>query len=303
MNPMTGRLLSAFIPALLGVIAACSTDSAQAQLMVQMKLQKTHYLAYEPMRATVTINNRSGHDIVLGGPKGRSWLTLDVYRDGQLLSPRPSGSARFSPVLLASGKSIIKTVDVAQIYPVTDYGSYSISAAAYFPPLKKYFSSPKQRANVTDSRAFWKQAVGVSQGRYKLASFREFSLHKHHDSGNSTIYVRLREVKGTRVYCTFSLGRYINVRKPQATVDSQNRLHVMHMISPRIYSHAQVSPEGTFLGNKYYREVANNRPTLTIDTDGSVKVAGGVLYDPEKTKATAYRAHSAAELPPGLAPR
>jgi len=303
MNPMNGRLITALIPALIGVFAAFNPGSAKAQLMVQMKLQKTHYLAYEPMTATVTINNRSGHDVVLGGPKSSSWLSFDVYRDGQLLSPRSSGGARFSPVLLASGKSIVKTVDIAQIYPLSDYGSYSISAAAYFPPLKKYFSSPRQRANVTDSRAFWKQSVGVSRGRFKLASFREFSLHEHRDSNSSAIYVRLREVKGTRVYCTFSLGRFINVRKPQATVDSENRLHVMHMISPRIYSHARVSPDGQFLGNDYYRAVANNRPTLTINTGGGVKVVGGIAYNPDKKETAENRIRSAAELPPGLSPR
>lgn len=303
MNPMAGRLLTALIPALIGILGTFSPGSAKAQLMVQMKLQKTHYLAYESMQATVTINNRSGHDVVLGGPKNSSWLTFDIYRDGQLLSPRSSGGARFSPILLTSGKSVVKTVDIAQIYPVSDYGSYSISATAYFPPLRKYFSSPTQRANVTDSRAFWKQSVGVSRGRYKLASFREFSLHEHRDSNSSAIYVRLREAKGTRVYCTFSLGRFINVRKPQATVDSENRLHVMHMISPHIYSHARVSPDGKFLGNKYYRAVANNRPTLTINTGGSVKVVGGIAYDPEKKRTAQYRTRSAAELPPGLSPR
>ena len=303
MNPMAGRLLTALIPALIGILGTFSPGSAKAQLMVQMKLQKTHYLAYESMQATVTINNRSGHDVVLGGPKNSSWLNFDVYRDGQLLSPRSSGGARFSPILLASGKSVVKKVDIAQIYPVSDYGSYSISATAYFPPLRKYFSSPRQRANVTDSRAFWKQSVGVSRGRYKLASFREFSLHEHRDSNSSAIYVRLRETKGTRVYCTFSLGRFINVRKPQATVDAENRLHVMHMISPHIYSHSRVSPDGKFLGNKYYRAVANNRPTLTINTGGSVKVVGGIAYDPEKKQTAQYRTRSAAELPPGLSPR
>ena len=303
MNPMTGRFLTALIPALIGILPAFNPGSAKAQLMVQMKLQKTHYIAYEPIQATVTINNRSGHDVVLGGPKGSSWLTFDVYRDGQLLSPRASGGARFSPVLLASGKSVVKTVDVAQLYPLSDYGSYSISATVYFPPLRKYFSSGRQRANVSDSRAFWKQSVGISRGRYKLASFREFSLHEHRDSNSSAIYVRLRETKGTRVYCTFSLGRYISVRKPQATVDSENRLHVMHMISPHIYSHARVSPEGKFLGNDYYRAVASNRPTLTIDTGGRVKVAGGIAHDPDKKKTAEYRAHSAADLPPGLSPR
>ena len=257
------------------------TKESNAQLIVNMNLPKTNYLSYEPMVATVTVYNRAGNDVVLGGPKGRGWMSFDVYRHGQLLSPR-SFDGGFETMLLKAGRSVTKKVDINRLYPVADYGSYTINASVYFPPRRSYFSSKKRRVNVTDARAFWKQSFGFSQGRNKLASFRQFSLHEHRESANSALYVRLRETKGTKVYCTFSLGRFINVRKPQATIDAQNRLHVMHMISPRIYSHARVSPEGAFLGNEYFRETTETRPSLVIDAGGSVKVVGGIAYDPNK---------------------
>ena len=273
---------------------------SNAQLIVNMNLPKTNYLSYEPMVATVTVYNRAGNDVVLGGPKGRGWMSFDVYRDGQLLSPR-SFDGGFETMLLKAGRSVTKKVDINRLYPVADYGSYTINASVYFPPRRSYFSSKKRRVNVTDARAFWKQSFGFSQGRNKLASFRQFSLHEHRESANSALYVRLRETKGTKVYCTFSLGRFINVRKPQATIDAQNRLHVMHMISPRIYSHAKVSPEGAFLGNEYFRETTETRPSLVIDAGGSVKVVGGIAYDPNKPpEAENNNLRSASELPPGL---
>ena len=272
---------------------------SNAQLIVNMNLPKTNYLSYEPMVATVTVYNRAGNDVVLGGPKGRSWMSFDVYRDGQLLSPR-SFDGGFETMLLKAGRSVTKKVDINRLYPVADYGSYTINASVYFPPRRSYFSSKKRRINVTDARAFWKQSFGFSQGRNKLASFRQFSLHEHRESANSALYVRLRETKGTKVYCTFSLGRFINVRKPQATIDAQNRLHVMHMISPRIYSHARVSPEGAFLGNEYFRETTETRPSLVIDAGGSVKVVGGIAYDPNKPPEAKNQPRSASELPPGL---
>ena len=264
-----------------------------------MNLSKTNYITYEPIVATVTVYNRAGNDIVLGGPKGRGWMSFDVYRDGQLLSPR-SVDGGFETMLLKAGRSVTKKVDINRLYPVSDYGSYTINASVYFPPRRSYFSSKKSRINVTDARAFWKQSFGFSQGRNKLASFRQFSLHEHRESANSALYVRLRETKGTKVYCTFSLGRFINVRKPQATIDAQNRLHVMHMISPRIYSHARVSPEGAFLGNEYFRETADTRPSLVIDEGGTVKVVGGIAYDPNKPPEAEQQPRSASELPPGL---
>ena len=74
----------------------------------------------------------------------------------------------------------------------------------------------------------------------------------------------------------------------------------MHMISPRIYSHAKVSSEGTFLGNEYYRETAATRPSLVIDSAGTVKVVGGIAYDPTKPPEQKERPRSASELPAGL---
>ena len=287
-----------FVSVFFTLILFVSKES-NAQLIVNMNLPKTNYLSYEPMIATVTVYNRAGNDVVLGGPKGRGWMSFDVYRDGQLLSPR-SFDGGFETMLLKAGRSVTKKVDINRLYPVADYGSYTINASVYFPPRRSYFSSKKRRINVTDARAFWKQSFGFSQGRNKLASFRQFSLHEHRESANSALYVRLRETKGTKVYCTFSLGRFINVRKPQATIDAQNRLHVMHMISPRIYSHAKVSPEGAFLGNEYFRETTETRPSLVIDAGGSVKVVGGISYDPNKPPEAKNQPRSASELPPGL---
>ena len=140
---------------------------SNAQLIVSMNLSKTNYITYEPIVATVTVYNRAGNDIVLGGPKGRGWMSFDVYRDGQLLSPR-SVDGGFETMLLKAGRSVTKKVDINRLYPVSDYGSYTINASVYFPPRRSYFSSKKSRINVTDARAFWKQSFGFSQGRNKL---------------------------------------------------------------------------------------------------------------------------------------
>ena len=67
------------------------TQKVDAQHKVEMTLPKTHILSYAPMVANVTLYYRSGNDLILGGPKGKGWMTFDVYRDGQLLSPRNIG--------------------------------------------------------------------------------------------------------------------------------------------------------------------------------------------------------------------
>ena len=155
---------------------------------------------------------------------------------------------------------------------------------------------------MSEPRSFWKQSVGVSEGRDKLASFREYSLMEHRSQTNSELYMRLRETGDGAVFATYSLGRYLTVRKPQATVDAQNRLHVLHMVGPRIYQHSQIAPDGSFLGAEMFREGPRDRPTLMIDPGGVVEARGGLAYDPSapQSVSTEAPARLASDRPPGL---
>lgn len=303
MNPTVRARSAASLSLLIGILMLVSASISSAQLMVQMKMNKDSYMAYEPVKATITVSNRSGHDVILDGPAGRSWLTFDVYDKGQILSPSVRGGAPVSGFLLGSGKSISKTVNIRELYPLGRYGNYVVNASVYFPPLKRYFTSKKTRVSVMDSRAFWKQSVGVRTDPSKLASFREFSLHQFRDKSHNSLYVRLRDADGGRVYSTYSIGRYIDVRKPQATVDAQNNLHVLHMVAPRIYSYGRVSPHGEWLGNKFFRESPQNRPSMMIDGGGVVQIVGGTPYNPDQPVAapeTIARPRMASERPAGL---
>ena len=110
-------------------------------------------------------------------------------------------------------------------------------------------------------------------------------------------------MRGPRVYCTYSLGRYIKVRKPQATIDSQNRLHVLHLTDPSLYTHSKVGSDGSFLGREFYRESEVSRPTLVMDPGGVVRVVGGMPFNPKTDSATAAaskKPRMATERPPGL---
>ena len=60
------RINAPILLTLLGVIIfAGGLTKADAQLMVQMKLNNKDYIAYEAVNATVTVYNRAGQDVVL----------------------------------------------------------------------------------------------------------------------------------------------------------------------------------------------------------------------------------------------
>ena len=76
------------IPCLLALVALLPLFSAHAQYEVTLHMSKIEYVAQEPMVAKVTITNRSGADVILGGPSGKAWLSFNV-RD----SSDPTGEA------------------------------------------------------------------------------------------------------------------------------------------------------------------------------------------------------------------
>ena len=301
MKPYRALDPTSLFATLLGfALLLAGTENASAQLGVEMSLNNTDYVSHESVKATVKVHNRSGQDVVL--PQG--WLTFDVYNGSRMLSGHRGAAGGMPPFVLGAGKSITKVVSINSLYPVYDWGNYRVNASVYYPPLRNYFTSKPKRFTVTDPKPFWSESIGVSQGRNKLSSFRIYELIEHRGLKRTEIYVRLRDAKGGRIYATYSIGRYINVTKPQATIDSQNRLHVMQMAGRQIYQHSTINSEGSFLGAQYYKG-GRERPTLMIDGSGIVKVKGGTVYDPAAEQraaaaASASRGRMATDRPPGL---
>ncbi len=289
-------------PAALLASVALATPAA-AQLSVDLQIEKTQFVAYEPVKATVTVHNRAGQDVVLGGPGGSGWLSFDVRSGTTIVSPRAGRGFGAEPFLLSAGQKITKTVNVGSLYPLGEFGDYSFNAQVYFPPLGQFFNSQRKRISISNPRPFWSESIGVPQGPGRLASFREYSLLIHRGASTAHLYMRLKEARGPRVYATYSLGRYVDIGKPQAIADSEARLHVLHMVSPRVYQHAIVRPDGSFEGATIYQDMPSSRPKLMIDGAGVVQVRGGQRYDPEAAAAVAELeagVRSASDRPGGL---
>ncbi|MEA3187103.1 MAG: hypothetical protein QOD99_933, partial [Chthoniobacter sp.] len=47
--------------------------AAQAQIQVSLKLTRRLYMAYEPVIATVSITNLTGHDVMFDEIDGQKW--------------------------------------------------------------------------------------------------------------------------------------------------------------------------------------------------------------------------------------
>lgn len=296
---MIFRYSQATLAVLFLICAFCG--SAQAQFMTNIKLNKEIFLTHEGVEATITVSNRSGADIVMGGPNGLPWLTFDITDpDGR---PSPALRARNEGTMVfKAGSTISRKILLSNFYSFSQYGNYFIAASIYYPPTQQYYGSNRVRANFTDTKAFWEQSYGVPTGLPNAGQLRRYTLSTMRDYDRTYLYVRIIEEKTKLKLATFSLGACIMVSDPQVTVDKDNKLHVLFMAVPHVYAHVVVDTQGAIYRRNYYREVKEDRPQMIVQADGNIGVSGGVPFDPSAPAQdpTKPQGRSIGETPPGL---
>ena len=273
--------------------------AAPAQYLVDVKLNKKNFLTYEGVEATVTISNRSGSDIVMGGPQGDSWLAFDVT-DPQGRQIAPQRARVDEGFVFKSGETIGRTVALSKAFTFSDYGTYSVQARVYHPPSQQYYSSARARGFFTDAKVLGEPlSFGVPAGLPGAGQVRAYSLAVLKDEDRTFFYVRILDGKTKQKLTTFSLGTIVLVNDPQLSLDRENKLHVLFMVSPHIYSHVCVDTQGQVVKRLYFKEVSGNRPRLTVAAGDAIVAQGGEAFDPNAPLPKS-NAKSVGKRPPGL---
>ncbi len=274
---------------------------ARAQFETSLTLNKTNYLAGEAVEGTVTVVNRSGSDIVMGGPNGQSWLRFEVTGpDGsQVPAMRIRTDETF--VFKAGGTKRYR-VYVSDTHPFGGYGNYSVAASIYHPLSQQSYLSNRVRANFSDTKGFWEKTFGVPMGLPNAGQVRRYDLVYVRDADRTYLYVRLVDQRTDIRLCTYSLGQCIMVSNPQITIDASNNLHVLFMTLPHVYVHVTMDTQGKLGTPAYYKDDKTTRPQLVTQADQrSIGVSGGVVLDPNgQDPAAAPKGRSVSDRPPGL---
>jgi hypothetical protein len=274
-HPLRRLGLTGLLPLLCLVVLALRSE---AQLIVNMTLDKKMYVAYEPIRVQVKVTNQAGRDVVLGGPAGSSWLNFDVANTkGEPILP--SGRTPFAAsTVLSAGKSITQEISLGKAYALGLPRNYRVNASVYFAGTGKYISSRPVIFSITEAKTVWDQIIGIPRGK-PGGGYRRYQLLSSYDTKRTQLYVRVTNKESGRVLATYSIGRFIPVVNPQATIDGENRMHVLFLGAPHTYSHKTINYDGETLTSDIYRD-AGARPELVESSDGVVRVRGGLLFDP-----------------------
>ncbi|MDF1851088.1 MAG: hypothetical protein P1U85_09660 [Verrucomicrobiales bacterium] len=276
-------------------------SQVHAQIQAELKLDRSLYIAHEPITATLTIVNRAGQDLIFGDTNGMSWLDFSITDNrGHLITPVRRGLNE-RPIVLSAGQTYKHKVVINKRYPMAKIGIYRVKASITFPQINRVFDTKPVSVQVTDGQSMWSQIVGVPQGYPGAGTYREYSLMTYyHGARNRALYFRLKNSDSGQVLKTYPLGDYMEVRKPQYLIDRQNQLHVLHLSAPKVYKYTIIGVDGDPVRQLSYFEKGTNRPILKGTEYGEVSVVGGFTEEEMKTPYEQSEFRRLSERPPGM---
>ena len=260
--------LSLSILLLVGMLSA-----ANAQLEVALESKRNIFMRGEPIEVAVTIRNLAGKDVLLRDTEGRQWFGFEIMKGSDTPIGPLHGDYTNTPQMVLSGGSIRRSVNLLQLYPISDYGTYTIRAAIYFPETGKYITSAPFRMDVSEGRKLWTQTVGVPGAKEGAGDYHVVSLLSFQQTRETTLYARVEDEQTGVVYGTYPLGRLLLGTNPGHEFDRENTLHVFHMVGPGQYYLSKVGVNGEWLGQTVWQS-AKGRAAVRRKEDGKMVIVG-----------------------------
>jgi len=261
---------------------------AQAQIQVDLKLARLQYIAYEPMLATVGVTNLAGRDIELRDFGEQAWFGFEITgAEGQPIAASNNKLVQ-PPIRIEAGKRVTQKINLTPLYSVHDLGIYHVRAYIHFGDLNRFFYSQRKVFEITDARPIWQRTVGVPTDGSAAGNVRTYSLMSNRFPDHTSLYVRVEDKDTGIVYATLPLGRIIAMDEPQAQLDRENQLHVLHCGAPRSWTYSRIGLNGEVLAHSTFYET-KTRPRLFHSAEGEVVVKGGMSEETAPRPATATR--------------
>jgi hypothetical protein len=278
------------------VIFVLCTGQTHAQIAASLKITKKQHLVGEAVMAVVTITNHAGRELVFHSDGRLQWLDFIVKTaNGKPVNPR--ARKLFGSMKIGAGQTLAREVDLSEHFHLTEMGNFS-AVAVIRPPSEKLESTSTNRVffNLSPGRPYWSQKVGVGGGSSRT---REFKFVNFAGDSKSQIYAQVLDGQSGLPLRTFILGDVLMLRKPLATVDRQQRAHVMFLTTPTIWAHCVVDTDGNLISRNYHSRTSQGDPQLLTFGDGSVRITNSIPYDPKAAAAQKAKVRKATDRPPG----
>jgi hypothetical protein len=276
------------------LLAIALISPATAQLAASLRVNKQQYLAGEPVIAVVTITNHSGQPLTFAGDGRRQWLNF-IIKDNRGNPVNPRGNTMFGKMTIKAGETMAREVDLAQHFMLGEPGNISVAAVIKMPGEDEQ-GSPTNRLmfNQSPGRLFWTQKVGIAG---KSGQARQYKVLNFAGDQKDQIYAQVIDERTGQNVRTFLLGDVLSLRKPLATVDRQQHLHVMFLATPSMWVHCQIDTNGRLVNREIHQRGEEGDPQLLTFADGTVRVANSIPYDQKAAADAKAKTRKASDRP------
>jgi hypothetical protein len=276
-------------------LAFALVGAAHAQLATTLRLSKTQYLAGEPVIATVTITNHAGKDLVFASDGRSEWLNF-LIKDSRGNSVSARRHSPFGKMTIKAGETLARQVDLSQQFVLTEPGSFNAGAMINMPGSSMNGTGTNRVLfNQSPGRLYWSQAVGLPDGSGQT---RQYRILNFAGDQKTQIYAQIVDDRSGQFVRTFLLGDSLMLRKPIATVDRQQHMHVMFLGTPTMWVHCEVDTDGKLVNRQIHQRGSQGDPQLLTSGDGTVRVSNSIPYDAKAAAEAQAKIRKASDRPP-----
>lgn len=256
--------------------------SALGQVSLEIKLNRTVYMQYEPIFAQVKMRNYSGQPLVFGeNEKLKGELLFDVRDSVGLVPQLTADSYPMTGTILLPNETKEIVVPLNTYYKMNQLGTYRIYAYIKHGMLKDMFRSNEVKLEVNPGVVVWSRRVGVPEvlqaadpRKQSAVQERTYSIRMLVENASRFLYLVLEDDHS--VYTVTRIGREIGVESYKVEIDMLSRIHLLVPISPKIFRYIIINVTGKPEEEKYLKSNAKTIPSLVRDAaTGKVYVAGG----------------------------
>lgn len=233
------------------VLGLAAALPAQAQIIVEGRLDYAAALQYESIPVRLTIVNNSGEPLTFGGTAANAELGFDVEQvPGAFI--KPTGVPLLpEPLLIEAQGTVNRTINLEPAYDLRPTGPYTIRARVEWGD--KVFLSPKMFLDVLPGLAIGKLTAGIP-GR--PGEMRTYTLRTMSRRRIEHLFLRIDDDDQGKCYGVVNLGPVVRRYEPKLQVDGNGNIHVLFQSGPERFTHSVISPDGQpvdssqFLGNE-----------------------------------------------------
>jgi hypothetical protein len=253
--------------------------TANAQLAMSLKMNRSHYLQYETVYAKVVIRNNSGHAIVFGKDKRLQGKLLFkvINRQRVPVPPLPKTSYPMAGTILKAGESKEFIIPVSDYYELKKCDIYRIYAYIEHNMFEETYRSNETTFEVSKGIIMWSKTVGIPEfmnsGKKTKIKNRNYKLVTLIMGSQKNNYLVIDDKK--RVYSVLFLSQELGEERITHETDHLSRLHLLIPMTPKIFVYLIIDINGNIDEETVYKRTRTVPALFRNSETGKVYVTGG----------------------------